>query len=116
MENIHKVKTMYAHFRPNEFLTLRFGAKELLIGYNILKALQAEAPSCDLDKMIKAMEDKLFPKPKLILVSNYHLCSTCCQEIDVRVDRYQLNTDSNGFINWKHIKCPVLKPDSEREV
>ena len=100
---------MFAHYRPNEFLQLKFDAHELLIGYNLLQTLYAKHPTPDLAKMIKAMENNLFPKPKLVLVSNYHLCSTCCQEIDVRVDRYQLNTDSNGFINWRHAECPPLK-------
>lgn len=100
---------MNAHFRPNEFLKLQFNADELLIGYNVLKALYVKTPTPDLAKMIKAMEDKLFPKPKLILVSNVHICEKCFCELDVRTDSYHVRTNEHGIISWTHQKCPPLK-------
>lgn len=106
---------MFAHFRPNEFLALRFDAHELLIGYNVLKALYVKAPTEDLAKMIEAMESKLFPKPKLILVGTHHLCEKCCTMLDVRVDAYHVRTDEKGAMVWTHQSCPQLRPDSERE-
>lgn len=106
---------MHAHFRKNEFLKLTFGADELLIGYNVLLALYAKKPSNDLAKMIKAMEDYLFPKPKLVLISNHHICEKCFCELDVRTDSYHVRTDENGVMTWTHQVCKPLKPDSERE-
>lgn len=113
--NFSERKKMYAHFRPNEFLQLRFDAHELLIGYNVLKALYMKTPSEDLAKMIKVMEGKLFPPPKLMLVGTHHLCEKCCQMLNTTSDRYHVRTDENGVITWSHQVCPTLKPDSERE-
>ena len=107
---------MFAHFRPNEFLTLKFDAKELVIGYNMLQTLYAKNPTPDLAKMIKAMEDKLFPKPKLVLVGTHHLCEKCYTMLDVRVDAYHVRTDANGVMTWTHQSCPPLKTDSERDL
>jgi hypothetical protein len=102
-------RNMNALFRPNEFLKLTFTADELLIGYNILLNLHAKTPSKDLATMIKAMEDKLFPKPKLILISHFHLCVKCFCELDIRKDAYHVRTSNTGSIEWSHQFCPILK-------
>jgi hypothetical protein len=111
-----KERKMDTHYRPNEFLKLTFYRRELLLGYNFLKALYAKYPSDDLATMIKAMEANLFPKPKLIVVGSIHICCKCFCELDVRKDAYHVRTDENGVISWSHQPaCPPLRPDSERE-
>lgn len=104
---------MHVHYRPNEFLALRFSQEELFVGYDVLQKIYAKQPTDELAKMIKAMESKLFPKPKLVLVGNKHLCTNCLQELDVRVDKYQVNSDINGVITWRHQKCEKLPPLNE---
>lgn len=100
---------MFAHFRPDEFLKLTFSKEELFVGYDVLRKLYAKQPTKDLAKMIKAMEDKLFPKPKLIVLSNIHICFKCFCELDVRKDAYHVRTDEHGVITWTHQVCPILK-------
>lgn len=106
-----KERKMDTHYRPNEFLKLTFYQRELLLGYNFLKALYAKYPSDDLATMIKAMEANLFPKPKLMVVGNHHICEKCFCELDVRTDKYNVHTDANGVIAWQHQQCPELKPN-----
>lgn len=102
---------MFAHYRPNEFLQLKFDSKELMFGYEFLKTLYTKTPTQDLAKMIKVMENNLFPKPKFMLISNIHICEKCFCELDVRNDAYHVRTDENGIITWTHQVCPELKKD-----
>ncbi len=104
-----KENDMKAHFRKGEFLKLEFHESELLAGYNVLLALQAKTPSRDLEQLIKAMESYLFPPPKLILISNFHICEKCFCELDVRKDAYHVRTNPSGVMSWTHQICPPLK-------
>lgn len=76
-----------------------------------MQYLYTKSPTQDLAKMIKAMEASLFPPPKLILISNVHICEKCFCEIDVRKDKYNVHTDENGIMAWLHQNCPELKKD-----
>ena len=100
---------MHAHFRPNEFLALKFNEQELFVGYDLLRKMYVKNPTNDLATMIEAMEKHLFPKPKLILVSNIHICFKCFCELDVRKDAYHVRTDEYGVLTWTHQTCPILK-------
>ncbi|MFA5997441.1 MAG: hypothetical protein WC791_03020 [Candidatus Paceibacterota bacterium] len=53
-------------------------------------------------------------------IFDYHLCEKCCQEIDIRVDKYKKRTDiQKGTTSYQHIECPPLKelyiPEPEEE-
>lgn len=110
-----KETDMNAHFRPGEFLTLKFTQDELFIGYDVLSKMYVKNPTPDLARMMEAMEKHLFPKPKLILIANIHICEKCFCELDVRKDSYHVRTNEHGVITWTHQNCPQLKSDKERE-
>lgn len=110
-----KETDMLAHYRKGEFIRLAFQPEEFFVAHAILCELYRKTKSEQLAKIIKALEEELFPKPKLVLVGTFHLCHKCYQEINTTVDRYQIRTSEQGDISWFHLDCPVLKPDSERE-
>ena len=97
----------------NEFaLAIGFRKEELKFALNVLKGINSVVKLSFIQEAIEDIEVSL--RPRLTLVTHYHLCSGCCREVDDR-DPNTLKIGKDDDITYKHRVCPPLKPDSKRE-
>lgn len=103
---------MQINFDKQVGIAIFFPVSELKFALSVLKGIQAVVK---LDFIQEAIDDlEVAVRPRLTLITHFHLCSECYREVDDRHhDTLKIGRDDD--ITYKHRVCPPLKPDSTRE-
>jgi hypothetical protein len=103
---------MHINFDKQVGVAIFFPVSELKFAVSVLKGINAVAKLSFIREAIEDIEASM--RPRLTLVTHYHLCSCCYRELDDR-DPDTLKIGRDDDITYKHRICPPLKPDSKRE-
>jgi len=88
-------------------VSLQFQPAEMRVAINLLKIILSQVNVAYIREAIEELESRL--RPKLTLVSHFHLCESCFRMVD---DHEENAIHLTGEVDkWKHRNCPPLKPN-----